>query len=142
MSILKNRNWQLFTLLAALVAMFALTVPTATADDTFDLTVKHQINGKSAGAILFDDPKALPKELPVDVYVDGNLTIPGFEFGQVVETNLPAGDYLIEVTLAGAGDPSSNALMSLQTGNIPAGADVTITAKLVNQTLTLAVKAK
>ena len=41
-------------------------------DGTFDVTVRHSINGRSLG---------LPKALPVNVYINGALAIPGFEFG-------------------------------------------------------------
>ena len=141
MFIYRNRNWQLFTILAALVAMLTLTISSVAADNhTFHITVKHQINGKSAGAILADNPKAFPKELPVDVYVNGTLTFEDFKFREVKEADLPAGNYKLDVTLAN--DSLNNAIMSFGPADIPAGVDVTVTAKLVNQTPTLAVKVK
>jgi hypothetical protein len=140
MSNLNPRKWRLIPILAALVAMLALSVSSAGANHTFHITVKHQINGHSAGAILAGDPQALPKELPVDVYVNGNLTIEDYEFGDFIETDLPAGNYELAVTLAN--DSLSNAIMSFGPTEIPAGVDVTVTAKLINQSPTLAVKVK
>ena len=97
--------------------------------DEFDLTVKHNINGMSLG---------LDKDLPVDVYVDGAYAFT-FAFGETVETSLPAGDYFIEVKLAG----TSAVVMELQTGEVPADVDVKITAKLSGfKTPTLKVKVK
>jgi hypothetical protein len=79
----KNGKWQILTLLAVLVMMLAVVAPGVTANNNFHITVKHQINGNSAGAILVGNPKALPKELPVDVYVNGGLVFEDFKFGIV-----------------------------------------------------------
>jgi len=87
-------------------------------DGTFDVTVRHSINGRSLG---------LPKDLPVNVYVNGALTIPGFEFGDKVQTSLRAGTYTITVSLA---DGTPLPSMTLSNVEIPAGADVIINAKL------------
>ena len=87
-------------------------------DGTFDVTVRHSINGRSLG---------LPKALPVNVYINGALAIPGFEFGDKVETSLRAGTYTITVTLA---DGTPLPSMTLSNVEIPAGAEVIINAKL------------
>lgn len=87
-------------------------------DGTFDVTVRHSINGRSLG---------LPKDLPVNVYINGVLTIPGFEFGDKIQTSLRAGTYTITVTLA---DGTPLPSMTLSNVEIPAGADVIINAKL------------
>lgn len=87
-------------------------------DGTFDVTVRHSINGRSLG---------LPKALPVNVYLNGALAIPGFEFGDKVETSLRAGTYTITVTLA---DGTPLPTMTLSNVEIPAGADLIINAKL------------
>ncbi len=140
MSSQKNQRWLILTLLGALVMMLAVLTPGATANSNFHITVKHQINGNSAGAILVGNPKALPKELPVDVYVNGSLVFEDFKFGQKKEAHLPAGTYKIDVTLANA--PLSSAIMSFGPAPIPAGVEVVATAKLVNKTPTLDVKVK
>ena len=136
----KMRNWQILAPLAVMVMMLALIVPVVGADDTFDVTVYHKINGKSAGAILAGDPATFTKELPVDVYVNGGLVWEDFKFGEMQKAELPAGEYTIKVTLAN--QPIEDAIMTLGPTPIPAGVDVVITAKLINQTPTLAVKVK
>jgi hypothetical protein len=87
-------------------------------DGTFDVTVKHSINGRSLG---------LAKALPVNVYINGNMAISGFEFGDKVQTSLRGGTYTITVTLA---DGTPLPSMTLSNVEIPAGADVIINAKL------------
>ena len=107
-----------FAILAAVAALaMTIFVPAAVAEeDTFDLTVNHKINGI---------PLGLDRELPVDVYVNGKLTIPNFEFGDTFEASLPGDTYSIMVNLAG----TTTTVLSLGPTPIPAGVDVTITAK-------------
>ena len=85
-------------------------------DGTFDIFVKHNINGRSLG---------LEKALPVDVYLNGDYAFT-FNFGESVSTSLPADNYFIEVKLAG----TDATVMTLGPADIPAGADVTIRATL------------
>ena len=92
--------------------------PGKASDGTFDVTVRHSIDGRRLG---------LNKTLPVNVYINGNLAIPGFEFGDKVQTSLRGGTYNITVTLA---DGTPLPSMSLSGVEIPAGADVIINAKL------------
>jgi hypothetical protein len=87
-------------------------------DGTFDVTVRHSIDGRKLG---------LNKALPVNVYINGALAIPGFEFGDKVQTSLRGGSYNIAVTLA---DGTPLPSMSLSGVEIPAGADIIINAKL------------
>lgn len=87
-------------------------------DGTFDVTVRHSINGRSLG---------LPKALPVNVYINGALAIPSFEFGDKIQTSLRGGTYTITVTLV---DGTPLPSMTLSNVEIPAGADVIINAKL------------
>jgi hypothetical protein len=107
-------------MLLAIVALLAMATlaPAAIAaeEGNFDLTVKHRINGI---------PLGLDRELPVDIYVNGAKAIPNFQLTDTIRTELPSGDYFIEVKLAG----TNTTVLSLQTGEVPAGADVTITAK-------------
>lgn len=114
------------------VFVFAIAFnPTPVKADSheFDLTVKHNINGISLG---------LDKNLPVDVYVNGGYAFT-FTFGETIETSLPAGDYFIEVKLAG----TEIVVMELQTGEVPADVDVMIKAQLSGfKTPTLKVKVK
>jgi hypothetical protein len=113
----------------AIAFAFAFTATPAQASDTFDIYVKHNINGQSLG---------LDKELPVDVYVNGGKAFT-FEFGESFSASLPAGNYSIDVKLAG----TNVTVMSLDSTDIPAGVDVTIKAQLsADKTPVLKVKVK
>ena len=115
----KLSKLSIFAVVIAIAIGFAFNISPAQAAESgeFDLQVSHRINGRSLG---------LSKELPVDVYVNGGLAIPGFEFGDVVETSLPAGTYSIVVKLAG----TDTAVMSLGPVEIYDGAEVSIRATL------------
>lgn len=116
-------------LAAVLSIVLLFNVQTASANDSFDITVKHGINGTSLG---------LDKDLPVDVYVNGDKAFT-FSFKDIVSTSLPAGEYTIMVKLAG----TETVVMSLGPVDIPAGADVGIRAKLsAEKTPTLKVQVK
>jgi hypothetical protein len=116
-------------LAALLVAVIFSAVPAKAADNTFDIYVKHNINGRSLG---------LEKELPVDVYVNGNYAFT-FEFKQDFTAPLPAGEYTFEVKLAG----TDTTVMSFGPAEIPAGVDVNVKAKLsADKTPVLKVKVK
>jgi CRISPR/Cas system-associated exonuclease Cas4 (RecB family) len=113
----------------AIVMSFSPSPVQADAHETFDLYVKHNINGRSLG---------MAKELPVDVYVNGDMAF-SFEFGDSVSTSLPAGEYDIEVKLAG----TEIVVMSLLDAEIPAGVSVSIRATLgAEKTPTLRVNVK
>ena len=82
----------------------ALAIPAFAAGHGATVSVEHRINGVAAGAKLLDDPKALGKEATVDVYVDDELFLNNFEFGDVAgPVNLPAGTYNIKVEVDGTG---------------------------------------
>lgn len=106
----------LVTVLAVAFALAFSATPAQASSDTFDIFVKHNINGRSLG---------LEKALPVDVYLNGGYAFT-FSFGESVSTSLPAGNYYIEVKLAG----TNTTVMTLGPADIPAGADVTIRATL------------
>jgi hypothetical protein len=121
--------------LSIILSVFAIAIATnptsvmAKGHEAFDLTVKHNINGISLG---------LDKELPVDVYVNGNLAFT-FTFGETVETSLPAGNYEIVVKLA----ETETVVMTYGPGDIPADVDVMIKAQLSGgKTPVLKVKVK
>jgi hypothetical protein len=103
----------LFVMILSLAVSFA---PAKAAEGTFNIYVKHDINGRSLG---------LEKQLPVDVYVNGGKAFT-FEFGDSIATQLPAGTYTIMVKLAG----TDITVMSLGPVEIPADVDVTIRAQL------------
>jgi hypothetical protein len=101
----------------AIAFVFAFNaVPAQASSDNFNIYVKHNINGRSLG---------MEKALPVDVYVNGKNTFT-FSFGESFSASLPAGNYSIEVKLAG----TNTTVMSLGPTDIPADVDVTIKAKL------------
>jgi len=115
---------------AIALSLFASFSPVqAAGHETFDLYVKHNINGRSLGA---------EKALPVDVYVNGGYAFT-FSFGESFSAELPAGPYSISVKLAGTGIE----VMSLNAGEIPAGVSVAIRATLgAQKTPTLRVNVK
>ena len=118
-----------FLFIFALVAIVFSTKTTPVQAQNFDLLVKHNINGRSLG---------LTKELPVDVYVNGNKAFT-FSFGESVSTSLPAGNYFIEVKLAG----TAATVMTLGPTDIPEDVFVTIRAQLGSgKTPTLRVNVK
>ena len=126
----KLSRFTLFGLVLALVLGFALAAaPARAAGTTFDITVKHNINGVALG---------LDKELPVDVYMNGVYQFT-FEFGDTVPATLEAGTYSVDVKLAG----TNVTVMSLDPTPIPADVEVSIKAKLsADQTPVLKVKVK
>ena len=79
----------IFVAILSIAFVFSASPKAVSADDSFDLYVKHNINGKSLG---FD------KALPVDVYVNGGKAF-SFSFGESFLASLPAGEYFIEVNL-------------------------------------------
>jgi hypothetical protein len=121
--------------ISLILSVFAIAIAfnpkTSQAEDngTFDLTVKHNINGISLG---------LEKDLPVDVYANGKHLFT-FTFGETVEASFPADNYFIEVKLFN----TETVVMSYGPGDIPAGVDVMIKAQLSGgKTPVLKVKVK
>jgi hypothetical protein len=69
-------------------------------------------------------------DLNVDVYVNGDLTLEGFAFGDVAgPLTLPAGTYDVEIYAAGA-DPATDDPALTGSTDLPAGAVATIAAYL------------
>ena len=120
----------IFVSVLAIAFAFAFSAtPAQASDDTFDIYVKHNINGRSLG---------LEKALPVDVYINGGYAFT-FSFGESFSASLPAGNYSIDVNLAG----TNTTVMSLPATDIPADVDVNIKAKLSGEkTPVLKVKVK
>jgi hypothetical protein len=80
---------------------------TAFADATVNII--HGIRGQDLG---------LDADLPVDVYVNGNLTLEAFQFGDIVTTDLPAGAYDIDINLGDDITGNSPATIAAGTGLI------------------------
>lgn len=119
--------------LMALAAALALLIPilananrAGAADST--VTVVHGIPG-----------------VTVDVYVNGNLTLPAFAPGTVTDPlTLPAGDYTIEVFAAIASPPALaadrvDAAVINQTESVPSGVNASIVANIEGGTPQLSV---
>lgn len=116
--LLSLKNWTIIGIVAALMFVTAFSAQPAAASSNFNLDVTHMINGNDLG---------LDRQLPVDVYVNGSLAIPGFTFGEKVETSLSAGWYTITVFLT---DGTPLPSMTVGPVNIPAGVDVSVKARL------------
>lgn len=119
--VLVQQKWWAAAL--ALVLVLAFGAQTAFASTgMFDVSVYHGINGRSLD---------LSKELPVDITItkDGNLltVINDFTFKTRIDTQLPAGEYLIEVSSDEAGPLPS---MTVGPVEIPEGAEVRLHARL------------
>lgn len=105
------RRSLLFAAIAALV--LAVAAPAMAQSTGAQVTVIHGVPG-----------------LTVDVYVNGDLTLEGFEPGTVTDPlSLPAGDYEIEIYAAGA-DPSVDSPAIAQTVPVSDGVDATVMAHL------------
>jgi hypothetical protein len=82
----------------ALAMVLSFGAQAALASGTFDVTVAHNINGRSLG---------LSKDLPVNITIekDGEelAVIEDFRFGDRISTSLPAGLYYITVESVEAG---------------------------------------
>jgi hypothetical protein len=119
--LLTRKNLTFLGIVGALLFAAAVSVPQASANTgEFNIDVAHQINGKDLD---------LDKELPVNVYINNQLAIPDFQFGEKISTTLPAGTYTINVTLL---DGTPLPSMTVGPVSIPAGVDVSIKALLDN----------
>jgi hypothetical protein len=133
---IKNARQILVLSVLALVMVFSLTAPAAlAANHSFDVTVAHNINGRSLG---------LSKDLPVNITIvlDGEefTVIENFRFGDKLSTPLPAGEYLITVESVEAGPLPS---MTVGPVDIPEGVELFLNARLsANKTPIVAVVVK
>lgn len=99
---------------AASLALVATAAVPATAQDDAQVSVLHAVPG-----------------LTVDVYVNGEETLPDFEPGTLTEPlTLPAGDYDIEVYADGADPETEDPAISAEDLAVPGGANITLTANL------------
>jgi hypothetical protein len=90
--------------------------------------------GLSAGGAQAEVTVSVVHGVPdatVDVYVNGGLLLPMFEFGTVTdELTVPAGTYDVEVYLAGQSPSTTDAIISLLGADLPDGINVTLVAHL------------
>ena len=113
---LKISRSSLVASIFGLALVVGLSATPAEAHGTFDIEVKHNINGRALG---------LDKELPVDVYLNGDYAFT-FEFGDTFAAELPANVYSVDVKLGGTG----TTVISLPPTPIPSGVSVVIRAQL------------
>jgi hypothetical protein len=103
---------KLFALLTAAAVSIAVTGTATAQSSTGTVTVVHGVPG-----------------LPVDVYVNGEPTLTGFEPGTVTDPlELPAGSY--ELAVRAAGEPADAAPAISGSADLPAGANASIVAHL------------
>lgn len=99
---------------AASLALVATAAPAFAQDDTSQVSVLHAVPG-----------------LTVDVYVNGEETLPDFEPGTLAgPLELPEGSYDIEVYAAGADPEAQDPAISAEGLAVPGGANLTLTANL------------
>lgn len=119
---LLGKWWKAAVVVALVLGIMAPAAMASTGSGTFDVSVYHGINGRSLG---------LSKELPVDItiYKDGYVltVINDFTFKTRIDTQLPAGEYLIEVSSDEAGPLPS---MTVGPVDIPEGVEVRLHARL------------
>lgn len=102
----------IYPLVALVLAALAVALPASAQEGSATVTVVHGVPG-----------------LTVDVYVDGEAALEGFEPGTVTDPiELPAGDREIAVREAGAPADSAPAIEASAT--LEAGADVSVVAHL------------
>src|SRR5690554_5571160 len=103
----------LTAVVAALSLLVLAALPAAAQHATGTVTVIHGVPG-----------------LTVDVWVNGQATLEGFESGTITDPlELPAGDYEIEIYPAGTDPAGADPAISGST-SLPQGANATITAHL------------
>ena len=102
-----------FVLVLAFLLALVAALPAAAQDDEGTVTVVHGV-----------------PDLTVDVWVNGDATLPGFEPGTITDPlTLPAGDYDIEIYPAGT-DPEDADPAIAGSATLPAGANASIVAHL------------
>ena len=114
----KFSKLSIFAIVIAIAVGFAFSISPVQADGHLvDLRVSHRINGRALG---------LDKELPVDIWVNGEPFLTSVPFGTSARFEVPAGEYEIEIYLAG----TTNKVMSLGPVFLEGGSKVDLTATL------------
>ncbi len=106
-------RWLLAAATATVLATMGLAAATpAAAQETSSVSVVHGIPGQ-----------------PVDVYVNGELTLEEFQPTEVAgPLDLPAGSY--DVALTAPGDPVEDAIVTADGVEVPGGANISLVAHL------------
>ena len=109
---MKTARTLAFSAAATTAAFAAFTLPAQAADDA-TVSVLHGVPGAT-----------------VDVYANGNELLADFTPGTLTDpVSLPAGDYDLKVTAAGAG-ADGDAIIEANGVTVPAGANITVVAHL------------
>ena len=99
---------------AMLAAVLAVGLSAATAQAEVSVSVVHGIPATT-----------------VDVYVNGGLLLPAFEFGTITDVlTVPAGTYDVEVFLAGQSPSTTDPVIELLGAELPDGANISLVAHL------------
>lgn len=118
----KFSKLSIFAIVIAIAVGFAFSISPVQADGhPVDLRVSHRINGRALG---LED-----KELPVDIWVNGEPFLTGVTFGTSASVEVPAGGYSIEIYLAGSDPMEDDPIMSLN-AMLDAGSKVDLIATL------------
>ena len=114
----KFSKLSIFAVVIAIAVGFAFSISPVQADsDMVQLRVSHRINGRALG---------LEKELLVDIYVNDGEFLSDVPFGTSGRFEVPAGEYEIEIYLAG----TMNKVMGIGPVELEAGSKVDLTATL------------
>jgi hypothetical protein len=111
--VMSGKRWLLAGATAGFVTAAGLAAAApAMAQESSQVAVVHGIPGQ-----------------PVDVYVDGELTLEDFQPGEIAgPLELPSGSYDIDLTAPG--DPVGNAILSADGVEVPGGANLSVVAHL------------
>jgi Domain of unknown function (DUF4397) len=127
-----NAMRKLTMIVATIVALMAVfATPAAASPGQTHVYVVHGIPGKDLGLASND--------LPVDIKVGGACALKGFTFGSIAgPVALPAGNYLVEISLANSTSPCSNTSVIAERVVLGRSESASIVAHLrVNGSITL-----
>ena len=117
----KFSKLSIFAVVIAIAVGFAFSISPVQADGhEVYLRVSHRINGRALG---------LDKELPVDIWVNGEPFLESVPFGTSARFEVPAGQYNIKIYLAGSNPAEVSPIMSLS-AFLEGGLKVDLTATL------------
>jgi len=117
----KFSKLSIFAIVIAIVVGFAFSIsPVQANGEMVYLRVSHRINGRALG---------LDKELPVDIWVNGEPFLTSVPFGTSARFEVPAGQYNIKIYLAGSNPADVDPIMSLS-AFLEGGLKVDLTATL------------
>ena len=118
----KFSKLSIFAIVIAIAVGFAFSISPVQADyNMVDLRVSHRINGRALGLEA--------RDLPVDIWVNGEPFLTNVTFGTSARQEVPAGQYNIEIYFAGSDPAEDDPIMSLN-AMLEAGSKVDLIATL------------